>query len=220
MSKIIPQKPILIILYGYPGSGKTYTARQLNETLLSAHLQADRIRAELFESPQYDKKEDTIINQLMNYMAEEFLNAGVSVVYDINASRIGQRFTLRELAKKSHAENLLIWFQMDTETAYIRNKKRDHRRADDKYSASWDKNSFKELISHMQNPTNLENYLVISGKHSFQTQKNAILNKLREMSVIYSGDTTNHLAMPGMVNLIPQANNGRVDLTRRNIVIR
>lgn len=218
MNKIIPKTPFLLVLYGYPGSGKTYLSRQLSETIQTAHLQADRIRAELFNAPRYDKQENDIVNQLMNYMAEEFLKAGVSVVYDTNAMRASHRHQLRDLARRSHATNLLVWFQMDPESAYLRNKKRDKRKADDKYAASWDSKSFKELISHMQNPTNFEDYVVVSGKHVFQTQKSSIFNKLREIGVIETVDASGHLAMPGMVNLIP--NNGRVDLTRRNIVIR
>lgn len=220
MNKIVPKTPFMLVLYGYPGSGKTYFSRQLNETIQSAHLQADRIRAELFDKPRYDKQENDIVNQLMNYMAEEFLKSGVSVIYDTNAMRSSHRLQLRELSRKSHAVNLLVWFQMDPETAYIRNKKRDKRKADDKYAASLDNNSFKEILSHMQNPTNIEDYVVVSGKHVFQTQKSSIFNKLREIGVIETIDASEHLAMPGMVNLIPKLNDGRVNLKRRNIIIR
>jgi predicted kinase len=57
MPKIFPSKPFLILFYGYPGAGKTYFSRQFTETIQAAHMQADRIRGELFETPQYDKQE-------------------------------------------------------------------------------------------------------------------------------------------------------------------
>ena len=82
MSKVISTKPVLIMLYGYPGSGKTHFARQLSETLQAAHVHGDRIRGELFDKPQYDTHENEIVNHLMIYMAEEFLKAGVSVIFD------------------------------------------------------------------------------------------------------------------------------------------
>src|ERR1035438_318796 len=113
MSKILPLKPFLLILYGYPGSGKTYFARQFCESLQAAHLQADRIRGELFEQPRYDKQENDVTNQLMNYMAEEFLSAGLSVVYDANAVRTAQRHALRAMANKYHAQPVLVWLQAD-----------------------------------------------------------------------------------------------------------
>src|SRR5690349_4784792 len=109
MSKIIPAKPLLILLYGFPGSGKTYFARQFCEELQAAHVQGDRIRSELFDQPRYDKEENNVITQLMDYMAEEFLSAGLSVVYDANAMRHSQRHALREMARRHKAQPLLVW---------------------------------------------------------------------------------------------------------------
>src|SRR5688572_25518988 len=100
MPKVVPNKPLLIMLYGYPGSGKTFFSRQLTEQLQAAHVHGDRIRGELFEKPRYDKEENDVIEQLMDYMTGEFLAAGLSVVYDINAMRNSQRRTLRDLARK------------------------------------------------------------------------------------------------------------------------
>src|SRR3954466_11125024 len=104
MSKVIPSKPLFIMLYGYPGTGKTYFARQLCENLQAAHVQGDRIRGELFAEPRWDAQENGVINQLMEYMAGELLAAGMSVVYDTNALRASQRRTLRELAHKAGAQ--------------------------------------------------------------------------------------------------------------------
>jgi predicted kinase len=54
MSKVVPTKPFLILLYGFPGSGKTYFARQLTEHVQAAHVHGDRIRGELFDKPRYN----------------------------------------------------------------------------------------------------------------------------------------------------------------------
>jgi len=220
MNKIVPQKTLLITLYGFPGAGKTYLSRQLSEDIQIAHLQADRIRNELFTEPKYDKAEDEVVLQIMNYMTEEFLKANVSVIYDYNAIRNSQRHMLRDLARSSRAENLLIWLQLDMETSYLRNYKRDKRKADDKYSRSLNQDDFKSYIAGMKNPTNLENYIVVSGKHSYQTQKNSIINKLKNMGVISTQDINNHITMPGMVNLIPQSYANQDYDGKRNIVIR
>jgi predicted kinase len=219
MAKIIPAKPFLLMLYGFPGSGKTYFARQVSENIQAAHLQADRIRSELFEEPRHDKRENEIVAQLMNYMAEEFLAAGVSVVYDTNAVRARQRHDLRALARRGGAKPLVVWFQMDQDTAFLRNVKRDRRRADDKYATKWDRTSFESVISGMQNPTNVDDYVVISGKHLFSTQQSAVVRKLRELGVLSSNDASSRTIKPGLVNLVPKGP-GRVDMTRRNISVR
>src|SRR3989344_2644643 len=104
MAKVSLSKPTLICFYGYPGSGKSYVARNLEGALAIAHVSGDRIRHELFRQPRYDAQENAVITHLMNFMTDEFLRAGVSVAYDTNAMRAGQRRKLRELARKHHAK--------------------------------------------------------------------------------------------------------------------
>lgn len=220
MAKIATAKPALIMLYGYPGSGKTNFARQFNENVQSAHVQGDRMRSELFETPRYDKEENNVINQLMSYMTEEFLNAGMSVVYDTNAMRARQRLELRDLARRCHAQPLVVWFQIDLESSFGRSVKRDRRRADDKYAPAIDRATFDDIVGHMQNPSSADDYVVVSGKHTFNTQFSAIGRRMRELGVISSGDANSKAVKPGLVNLVPTPEAGRVDMARRNIVIR
>ena len=219
MAKIYPTKPFLLLFYGYPGAGKTYFARQFCDNVQAAHLQADRIRGELFESPRYDKQENDVVAQLMDYMAEEFLSAGLSVAYDLNASRLKQRRRLYDMAYKHGAQPLLVWFQMDQETAFTRNVKRDRRRADDKYAARWDRTTYDTVVGQMQNPTPGEDYTVVSGKHLFNMQQSAVISKLRSKGVMGSNDANSRVIKPGLVNLIPK-HQGRYDMSRRNISIR
>jgi nucleoside diphosphate kinase len=164
--KIALSKPVLICLYGFPGSGKSYVARNLASGIQLAHVSGDRIRSELFENPRYDNQENAIITHLMNYMTDEFLSAGVSVVYDTNSL------------------------------------------------------SFNRTLSGMQNPQPGEDYLVISGKHTFTTQKNAVINRLYQTGLITSDGLQHNVTKPGLVNLVPNPHAGRVDMSRRNIVIR
>lgn len=218
-SKVIPNKPLLILLYGFPGSGKTYFGRQLCEHFQAAHVHGDRIRSELFEQPRYDREENEVINHLMDYMTGEFLNAGMSVVYDANAMRLSQRRQLRDMARKSGAQPVLIWQQIDVESSFLRASKRDRRKADDKFSPAIDRPTFERIASGMQNPQN-EEYIVISGKHVFGTQLSALMKRLQELGLVAVSETNAKLVKPGLVNLIPKPIAGRVDMSRRNIVIR
>lgn len=220
MVKLQLTNPTLFLLYGFPGAGKTFFARQLCEELQAAHVQGDRIRYELFEQPRFDSKENELVSHLMEYMAEEFLQAGISVVFDVNAMRASQRRKLRDLARKTKANNVLVWFQMDVESAFTRVAKRDRRKADDKYSTPLDRTTFDSVISGMQNPVVTEDYMVVSGKHTFHTQRTVVIKKLYDLGLLQSGQTIAGIAKPELVNLVPNLSGGRVDPTRRNITIR
>lgn len=208
------------MLYGFPGAGKTYFARQITEHLQVAHVHGDRIRGELFETPRYDKEENEVITQLMDYMTGEFLNAGLSVIYDVNAVRGNQRRILREMARKHHVQPVLVWLQIDADSAYARTQTRDRRRSDDKFAGPSDRGTFERLAGSMQNPQN-EDYIVISGKHTFGTQLSALMKRLRELGLVPANNEVGaKVIKPGLVNLVPSQVAGRVDMTRRNIMIR
>lgn len=220
MSKLTLTRPTLILLYGYPGSGKTFLARQLSEDVQAAHVQNDRIRFELFEQPRYDRQENQIVDHLMQYMTEEFLNAGISVLYDINAMRVSQRRELRELARKHKADVLLVWLQVDQDSSYARVSKRDRRKSDDRYTSSITRPIFDQLVTNMQNPQPTEDYIVVSGKHTYNTQRSAIVKKLYDLGLISTESAGAKLVKPQLVNLVPNPIAGRVDPSRRNISIR
>jgi len=175
---------------------------------------------ELFDNPTYSKEESHVINGLMQYMTGEFLQAGVSVVYDTNAMRVAQRQALRNLAVKNGTETVLVWLQIDAESAFSRASARDHRKADDKYSRPLNRAGFDLLAGGMQNPQPTERYQVISGKHIFTTQKSAMLRHLLDRGLINLDPHAGQTAKPGLVNLVPNPAAGRVDMSRRNIIIR
>lgn len=220
MSKLAPAKPFLLMFYGFPGSGKTYFSRQLSDKIHVAHVQADRIRYELFQEPRYDKQENLVVFQIVNYMVEEFLNAGVSVIYDMGAIRLAQRRMLRDMARQCGAEPILLWQQIDPDSALARVMKRDRRKSDDKYALQPDYTTFQKISASMQNPQISEDYIVLSGKHVFNTQYSAVLRYMQQRGIVTGATQQPSVAKPGLVNLIPKPHVGRVDMSRRNIRIR
>lgn len=221
MHKVKLRKPVLVYLYGMPGAGKSYLSRHLADEYNLAHISSDKIRSALFESPRHDKTENQIVQNLMFMMSEQFLKSGIGVVFDISASRIMQRRALRDLARKCKVEELLIWLQIDPDTAFQRSSNRDKRKPDDKYNQPIDQDTFKSLVKQMQNPIN-ETGMVVSGKHLFESHKTAIQKRLINLGLIDPEDLGRKVAKPGMVNLVSKAQitGGRVNMSRRNILIR
>ncbi len=193
----------------------------MSDLLGIAHVSSDRIRDALFETPSYDKNEQAIVLQMMLMMSEEYLRHGLSVIFDISLNRVAERRALREIAKKNGASPVFIWLQIDQQTALFRSKVRDRRKSDDKFSHPLTDAQFDYLISSFQPPQS-EDYIVLSGKHTFEAQKGTLIRRFRELGIIDDETMRPHVAKPEMMNLAAQASAqaGRVDLSRRNITIR
>lgn len=218
-SKITPTKPFVIMMYGFPGAGKTAFARQMSEDLGIIHLQEDRILHDLFGST-HNAATSKASRKVLNFMTKDYLKAGISLVYDASVIRSAERRRVREIAHESRAASLLMWFQVDPETTFERTHKRDKRKADDKYAREYDEDIYRSILAHMQNPNN-EDYTVVSGKHTFATQRSAVLKRLLDMNVITSEDASSNVVKPGLMNLVPKAQiQMRGDIIHRNISIR
>lgn len=215
-AKTFPSKQFIIFLYGYPGAGKTAFARQLAEDMNLAHLQQDKLAQELYG--ENNEKTYKAARSAMNYMSREFLRTGASVVFDTEVYRVAERRALREAVRKAKAIPVLVWLQIDPETAYNRGQKRDRRMTDNHYAKKYSPSEFKAVMERMQNPDN-EDYVVISGKHTFNTQKAAVYKKFYDLGILNPAQLSQNTVKPGLINLVPQ-NNSRGDVARRNINIR
>jgi predicted kinase len=219
MQKQVIVRPVVILTYGFPGSGKSYFGRQFADEVSIAYISSDYLRHEFFENPTYSNKENSIINHLTVYMLENFLKAGVSVIYDCANDKLNARKMVSTIAKANKAESIIVWLQIDVESCFSRIVNRDHRKIDDKYSEKLDRSSFDNRIVKMQNPGESENFVVMSGKHVFSTQKRALYKKMLENNLLDQSYALNNVAKPELINLVPNSMNGRVDNNRRNINI-
>lgn len=213
-------RPTVVLMMGLPGSGKSYTSRHIAESLGAAHISYNRIQDHLFEQPTFDNNESTIILHLMAMMMEDYLKLGLSVVFDIGLNRFNDRKMMRELTRKHDAIPVLLWLQIDQETARLRAKVKDKRKLDDKFTAPVSNEIFDSLAHSFQQPNN-EDYVVISGKYDFVNQKPIILRKLKELGLVGDEIAKPGIAKPELVNLAAQARAeiGRIDYNRRNIII-
>lgn len=218
--KITPIKPFIIMMYGYPGCGKTAFGRQFHEELGIVHLQEDKIRHDLF-GENTSEGAYRGARKVLNYMAADYLRSGISVVYDADVFRSNDRRRIRDLASQSKAKSILIWLQTDPDTTFERTQNRDHRKADDKYATEYTEDTYREILSQMQNPDQLEDYIVISAKHTFNSQRSTVFKKLFDMKLISIDEMQAKTVKPGLTNLIPKNPiQHRGDIIRRDISIR
>ncbi len=74
--------PMLIMMSGLPGTGKSYLARRLALELSAVIIESDLVRKVLFPEPSYDAQESEVVHKACRQLMEYLLRQGVRVIYD------------------------------------------------------------------------------------------------------------------------------------------
>ena len=215
-SKIIPHRPFLIMFYGYPGCGKSFFASQFaREFQNTVYLPSYKIESELtgLASGNF-----VLAQKVLEYITENYLKNGVSVVSDMPVIKKSDRKKLAHTALKHKAASMLVWMQIDADSAFTRTRLRAKKNKKEDIAAKYTKQEFQEIIKQMQNPVN-EDFFVISGKHTYKSQRASVLSKMSTLKIINREEASKNIAKPGLVNLVPSSLSGRTGFGR-NISIR
>jgi predicted kinase len=178
MLKAQLKSPLLLVLIGYPGAGKTFFTRQLCERLDLVRINQDEIRATFFKNPSYDKYEDDIVTSMSDIMLKTLLSTGKSIIIDASLDTINERANRRLQAERSGYKVVPIYLQTDVKTAVNRIKLRTKTKLDDKYHGKITRESFERRARRLQKPLESENALTLSGKHTFAAQLATTMKKL------------------------------------------
>ncbi len=169
-------QPTLFMMFGYPGAGKTSTARVIQEITGAEHLSSDAIRLEMFPEPTYTQDEHDAVYAELNRRTEELLAQGKSVIYDANLNRYIHRLEKYELAERAGARPLLLWIQAPRELARERAVMRGHHHLvpkDETFESMFDRVS--DLI---EEPREDEPLYTIDGTHLDKSSVSEILARL------------------------------------------
>lgn len=82
-------QPVLIVVSGLPGTGKTYFCGKLAEKLPFAILESDALRKVLFSPPGYSPKESSRLFLAVHRLIERLLKRGISLILD--ATNLSER---------------------------------------------------------------------------------------------------------------------------------
>lgn len=170
-------QPVVMMIVGLPGSGKSFFAKKFSETFGAPIVSTDRIKYELFGQSTYNTEEQDLVDRLSDYQTEELLKSSRSFIIDGGCESKTARQKISTLAKKAGYGVLIIWVQTHEITAQKRSLKRNPQKEDDKYNTSLTADQFKALSRRFTPPT-AEHNVVISGMHTYSTQAKAVLRKL------------------------------------------
>lgn len=178
MKSLSLSRPVILIMIGTPGSGKSFFARQFAETFNVPLVSYDGIRSTLFETPKFDREQESFINTIAYQQLIELLKTEKTILLDGGHNVRADRHALAKRALKAGYDTLTIWVQTDEPTSMYRATKRSDKRAGDAYNASISADQFKSLSRQLTPPSPQEPHIVISGKHTYATQAKAVLKKL------------------------------------------
>lgn len=121
---MINKKPLLITTLGYPGSGKTYFSERLAQEFNLFHINSDKIRFEIFNNPTFSKEEHHVVFSFIDWITQELLSKGVSVIVDANHNKYINRVKFLKFANKLKARHILIHIKTPVDVAEKRLIKR------------------------------------------------------------------------------------------------
>ena len=156
-------KPRALLIFGAPGSGKTTFAEKF---------------AKKFGLASYDLKtlmnEYDFTHEMIMVLVEQILKTGQTILIEGAVDTEKERMEMRNLARKYGYEPALIWVQTDTAT--IRQRLKQQYR-----SVAKAKEAYDGAIAELEAPADNEKPIILSGKHTFETQTRHVIAGLADL---------------------------------------
>ncbi len=154
-------KPVLYLMIGYPGAGKTTAAKIIHEATGAVHLWSDIERHKMFGHPTHSEEESVKLYDDLNKRAEAMLAEGKSVVFDTNFNFHADRIKLKKVADRQGAKTVVLWVTMPVEEARQRSVGAGLRR--NGYHTRMTEEHFNEIVSKLEPPGENEKVIKIDG---------------------------------------------------------
>jgi predicted kinase len=154
-------KPILYLMVGHPGAGKTTISRLIAKRTGAVHLWADEERHKMFDQPTHTESESIQLYEYLNHRANELLRSGHSVVFDTNFNFASDRQKLQDIAEQNDAISKVVW--MTTPVAIARERAVHAPRERNGYMVGMTQEQFDSIVSKLEPPAKNENIIKIDN---------------------------------------------------------
>ena len=156
-------KPRALLVFGAPCSGKTTFAEKFAQKFGLAYYNLQDLEDE------YGFSKDGVMVVL-----EQVLKTKQTIIVEGMLDTERDRAEVRNLLRSHGYEPALIWVQTDMATIRMRLKSRFR-------SVAKAKKAYDEAVSVMEAPTDIEKPIILSGKHTFETQTRHVVKGLAEI---------------------------------------
>ena len=113
-------KPVLVVVSGLPGSGKSHFSRCLVQQLPRLVLESDRLRKNLFPNPTYAKDESAALFGACHELIRDLLGQRVSVLLDATNLVEAHREPLYRIADQVDVKLVLVHVRAAPEVIHQR----------------------------------------------------------------------------------------------------
>ena len=130
--------PVLVVISGLPGTGKSHFSRQLAEHVPLAMLESDALRKVLVPSPTYSASESSRLFWLINALIGDLLDPGVPVLLDATNLVEAHRKRLYTIADQRNVKLILVRVEAPPEVVRERLAGRNRQeQREDHSDADW-----------------------------------------------------------------------------------
>lgn len=157
-------KPRALLVFGAPCSGKTTFAEKFGKKFKIAAYDLDRLAEEQGFSHE----------QLLAILTE-ILKTKQTIVIEGGLTREKDRIEMRNLLRENGYEPTLIWIQTDVATIRSRLKSRFK-------SVKKAKEFYEAAVGEIEAPEENERAIILSGKHTFDTQAKHVVAGLADLA--------------------------------------
>ena len=158
-------KPRVLLVFGAPCSGKTTFSEKFAKKFGLAYYNLEDLEKE----NNFTRENVLTILALIARTQQTFIIEGGLKTEE-------QRNEIRNLLTQSGYIPSLIWIQTDASTIRMRLKARFK-------SVSKAKQVYEEAVKEIEAPTDEEKPIILSGKHTFETQARHVVTGLAELKV-------------------------------------
>lgn len=123
-------EPVLLLLCGLPGTGKSFLAHQLADALPFVIIESDMVRKILFPQPRYTAQESRWVHRTCHALMAKLLKRGVRVIYDATNLIEYHRELVYRIAKRAGARLVVVKTVVSEEVAQERLGVRQERNAE------------------------------------------------------------------------------------------
>ncbi len=101
-------RPVLVVVSGLPGTGKTHFCRKLAERRPLLIIESDDVRQKLFPNPVFSPEESARVFAVIHRLIADYLAGGISVILDATNLLERHREAVQLIALRHGAKHILV----------------------------------------------------------------------------------------------------------------